>query len=66
MVGVYLLLITFNVMIYIGDSSGLFSSYFTTTFVGAEELMPNEKLLITNLKFIIQCNSVGVGAGTGV
>lgn len=35
-------------MIDIGDSSTLFSSYFTTTFVGAEELMPNEKLLITN------------------
>lgn len=32
-------------IIDIGDSSTLFSSYFTTTFIGAEELMPNEKLL---------------------
>lgn len=43
---VYLLL-TFNIMIDIGISSSLFSSYFTTTFVGPEELTANEKLLTT-------------------
>ena len=35
-------------MINIGDSSSLYSSHFTTTFVGIEELLPNEKLLTTN------------------
>ncbi len=34
-------------MIDIGNSSNLLSFYFTTTFVSAEELMPNEKLLTT-------------------